>query len=83
MVAAIELYFDPPAERRIRGLWDALEEVEIPSLRDLAHRVHRPHLSLVVAEALEPSTVVGALTGLDVAPPLPLDFHSCERNDIS
>jgi hypothetical protein len=75
MVAALELYFDPPAERRIRVLWDALEEAEIPSLRNLANRDHRPHLSLVVADALEPSTVVGALAGFDVAPPLRLDFQ--------
>lgn len=75
MVASIELYFDPAAERRIRGLWDALEEAEIPSLRGQAHRVHRPHLSVVVADVLEPSTVVGALAGFDVAPPLHLDFQ--------
>jgi hypothetical protein len=75
MVAALELYFDPVAERRIRALWDALEAAEVPSLRDLAHRRHRPHLSLAVAEALDPDAVAAALAGLDAEPPLTLSFQ--------
>ena len=46
MVAALELYFDEVAERRIRVLWNALEAAGVPTLRDLAHRRHRPHLQL-------------------------------------
>jgi hypothetical protein len=75
MVAALELYFDPVAERRIRVLWNALEEADVPSLRDLAHRKHRPHLSLAVAEAFDPAAVSAALAGLDPAPPLRLSFQ--------
>jgi hypothetical protein len=70
MVAALELYFDPPAERRIRKLWDALEDVGVPTLRDLTHRMHRPHLSLTGAERLDPAAIADALKDLTVAPAL-------------
>ena len=75
MVAALELYLDPVAEKRIRAVWDALEAAEVPSLRDLTHRKHRPHLSLVVAEALDARAVAGALDGLPAAAPLELSFQ--------
>lgn len=74
MAAALECYLDVDATRRIRALWDALEAAGVPSLRDLTHRRHRPHLSLVGAEALEPHAVAAALDGLPAAPPLRLDF---------
>jgi hypothetical protein len=76
MVAALELYFDPVADRRIRVLWNALEAEGVPSLRDVAHRQHRPHVSLAVAEALDPDAVRAALDGFTVAPPLALSFQS-------
>jgi hypothetical protein len=75
MVAALELYFDETAERRVRVLWNALEAAGVPTLRDLAHRRHRPHLSLVVAEALDPAAVASALGGLPAAPPLALSLQ--------
>lgn len=75
MVAALELYFDPAAERRLRTLWDALESADVPSLRDHTHRRHRPHLSLVVGDALDPAAVADALAGLPAAPPLRLTFR--------
>jgi 2'-5' RNA ligase superfamily len=74
VVAALELYFDPAAERRVRTLWDALQAAGVPSLRDHTHRQHRPHLSLVVGDTLDPAVVAAALTGLPVAPPLRLRF---------
>ncbi len=75
MVAALELYFDPPAERRIRALWDALDEAQVPGLGMLANRRHRPHLSLVGAPALDPHAVAAALAGFAVAPPLTLSLQ--------
>jgi 2'-5' RNA ligase superfamily len=72
VVAALELYLNPVAERRLRRLWDALEEGGVPSLRDLTHGRHRPHLSLVAARALDGPTVTAALHGLPAAPALPL-----------
>ena len=74
MVAALECYLDAHATRRIRALWDAMEAAGIPSLRDLTHRRHRPHLSLAVAERLDPTTVVAALQGLPASPPLTVNF---------
>ena len=74
MVAALECYLDVPATRRIRALWDALEAAGVPSLRDLTHRRHRPHLSLASAGTLDPHTVVTALDGLPAAPPLRVDL---------
>jgi hypothetical protein len=70
MVAALELYFDAPADRRIRRLWDALEEVGVQTLRDLTHKMHRPHLSLTSAERLDAAAVATALAGLMAAPQL-------------
>jgi len=75
VVAALELYFDPPAERRFRMLWDALEEERVPTLRELSHKRYRPHLSLVVADELEPVAVQATLDGLAPALPLALSFQ--------
>jgi hypothetical protein len=70
MVAALELYFDPATERRIRKLWDALEDSGVPTLRDLTHKMHRPHMSLTGAERLDAAAVARALDGLTAAPGL-------------
>ncbi len=72
MVAALELYLDESADRRLRRLWDALESAGVPTLRDLTHRRHRPHLSLLAAAALDGAAVATALVGFPVAAPLPL-----------
>jgi len=84
VVAALELYVDPVAERRIRHLWDAMEEVGVPSLRDLTHGRHRPHLSLVAAANLDAAAVAAALDGFIVAPPLRLhlDFVGLFRGRV-
>ena len=75
MVAALELYFDHVAERRMRVLWDALEDEGVPTLRGLLDGKHRPHLSLVGATGLDPAVVRSALAGFDVAPSLTLSFQ--------
>ncbi len=72
VVAALELYLDVVAERRIRNLWTALEEVGVQTLRDLTHGKHRPHLSLTGAPQLDGPAVAEALAGLPAAPPLEL-----------
>lgn len=74
MVAALEMYVDPVASARVRTLWDAMEDAGIPSLRDLTHRRHRPHISLIGASSLDPDAVIAALRGIDVAPPLRVDI---------
>lgn len=75
MVAALELYLDPDATRRIRALWDALEAEGVQSLRSLLNQRHRPHVSLAVADRLDPDQVVRALAGMRVAVPLRLSFQ--------
>jgi hypothetical protein len=75
MVAALELYFDHVTERRMRVLWDALEDDGVPTLRGLLDGKHRPHLSLVGASALDPSVVREALEGFDVVPGCSLSFQ--------
>jgi hypothetical protein len=69
------MYFDPVAERRVRVLWDALDAAGIPSLRGLLNGRHRPHVSLAVADELDPAAVRDALRDFDVAPPLPLSLR--------
>jgi hypothetical protein len=75
MVAAIEIYFDVVAERRLRTLWTALEAADVPTLGNHTHRRHRPHLSLAVADELPPQPVADALAGLGLPPPLALRFQ--------
>ncbi|MGC4897216.1 2'-5' RNA ligase family protein [Micromonospora sp. DT31] len=74
MVAALELYLDTDATRRVRVLWDLLESEGVPSLRSLLGQRHRPHVSLAVAPRLDPERVAEALAGMVVAAPLRLEF---------
>ncbi|MEH1094615.1 2'-5' RNA ligase family protein [Micromonospora sp. CPCC 205739] len=74
MVAALELYLDTDATRRIRVLWDALEAEGVQSMRSLLEQRHRPHVSLAVAPRLDPERVAEALRGTVVAAPLRLGF---------
>jgi hypothetical protein len=75
MAAAIELYLDQVATQRVRRLWNALEEAAVPSLRDLTHSKHRPHVSLVASDRLDARAVANALHGLPAAPPLRITFE--------
>jgi hypothetical protein len=72
VVAALELYLDREASRRVRALWAALDADAVPSVAGLMCGLHRPHLSLAVADRLDPEAVAGALAGLTVVPPEPL-----------
>lgn len=74
MVAALEMYFDSAAQRRVRRLWDALEEVGVPTMRGALNGRHRPHVSLISAETLDGVAIKQALSGLRAAPPLTLRF---------
>ncbi|SCL32466.1 2'-5' RNA ligase superfamily protein [Micromonospora nigra] len=75
MVAALELYLDPVATRRIRVLWEALEGEGVQSMRSLLEQRHRPHVSLAVAPRFDPDRVAAALAGTVVAAPLRLTFQ--------
>jgi 2'-5' RNA ligase len=66
VVAALELYLDVDATRRVRTLWRALEDEGIPTLKSLLNEKHRPHVSLAAARTLDPEPIVAALDGLTV-----------------
>jgi hypothetical protein len=72
VVAALELYLDVEATRRVRALWHALEAEGVPTLASLQNERHRPHVSLAAATRLAPDAVAAALDGVVVAPPLTL-----------
>ncbi|HZM83649.1 MAG TPA: 2'-5' RNA ligase family protein [Candidatus Limnocylindrales bacterium] len=74
MVAALEMYFDRAAERRVRRLWDALEDVGVQTMRGALSGRHRPHVSLISAETLDGVAIKQALVGWKAAPPLNLRF---------
>ncbi|WP_199516909.1 2'-5' RNA ligase family protein [Nucisporomicrobium flavum] len=73
MVAALELYLDVDATRRIRTLWQALESEGVPTMASL-HERHRPHVSLAAARTLPPETIAAALRGMEVGRGLTLDL---------
>jgi 2'-5' RNA ligase len=74
VVAALELYLDVDATRRVRALWLALEADGVPTLASLPHERHRPHVSVAVAARLDPDEVAAALDGFAAAPPLAVDL---------
>jgi hypothetical protein len=74
VVAALELYVDPVARRRVRALWDAFEAAGVPSLRDLTHGRHQPHLSFATAPMLDPARVRAALDGFPLVPAMTLSL---------
>jgi hypothetical protein len=74
MVAALELYLDVDATRRVRTLWRALEDEGIPTLASLLNEKHRPHVSLAVAHRLAPEAVASALEGIPVGQGLRVDL---------
>lgn len=56
MAHALEAFFDDEADAAVRLLWRRLDEAGVPSLAQLSHRRHRPHVSLAVAGAIPPKT---------------------------
>jgi hypothetical protein len=74
VVAALELYLDTDATRRLRALWRALEAEGIPTLASLLNERHRPHVSIAAARRLAPDAVAAALDDLDVGRGLTLEL---------
>jgi 2'-5' RNA ligase len=54
MAHALEVLFDASTEAVIKDLWARLESAAVPSLASRTHRRHRPHVSLAVADRIEP-----------------------------
>ncbi len=74
MALAICLLFDRRSERAIRGLWDRLEAVGVPSLRSHTHGRHVPHLSYAVLRTWDRDAVTAALAGLGSGDPVELIY---------
>jgi hypothetical protein len=74
MVAALELYMDVHATRRLRTLWHSLEAEGIPTLASLHDDKHRPHVSLAAAARFSPDAVAAALGDVAVGRELTLDL---------
>jgi hypothetical protein len=58
---AVCLLLDRRTERAIRGLWDQLESVGVPSLRSHTYGRHVPHLSYAVLRTWDLTEVTAAL----------------------
>jgi len=81
MAHALELFFDPTTEGEVKWLWARLEAAGLPSLATRTHRRHRPHVTLVVADRIEPTRLDGvrdclAPTHLDVTLYSPAVFQN-------
>lgn len=55
-------------------MWATLDAEGAPSVATLMEGRHRPHVSLVVAERLEPDLVAEALDGMAIVPSFGLTF---------
>lgn len=76
MALAVCLLFDRRSERAVRGLWDRLEDVGVPTLRSHTHGRHLPHLSYAVLRRWDDAVVADALAGLDGGDPIELTFDA-------
>jgi hypothetical protein len=54
MVHSIELLLDPDSDSAIRSIWATLADAGLPSQASNKSASNRPHVSLVVAEHIEP-----------------------------
>jgi len=55
------LWPDSDTSTSIRLIWDALARQGLPSLATMTHQLHRPHLSLIVADDLPVERVLNAV----------------------
>jgi hypothetical protein len=57
----IVLWPDSATSGLIRELWAVLEANSVPSMASHTHRLHQPHVSLIVAEEIPPTRALEAL----------------------
>lgn len=71
MAFALEMYFDPDADRLLRGTWEALAQAGVSAvMRDGGYR---PHVSLAVAAEVDADGMAAGLAAFAAAaPPLSL-----------
>lgn len=71
MAHALEMYFDDQADVSVRSLWQLLTDAGLPSLATRTHRLHRPHVSLAVAESLASAELAPLRSALKAHQPTP------------
>lgn len=76
MALAVCLLFDRRTEQRMFALWQALEELGVPTLLTHTHGRHLPHLSYVVMRTFEVESVRRAVAQLPGGEPLTLHFDA-------
>jgi hypothetical protein len=76
MALAVCLLFDRRSERILRGLWDRLEELGVPTLKSHTHGRHVPHLSLAVLREWDHDKVMKAVEPLMDEEPVSLYFDA-------
>jgi hypothetical protein len=70
MSRGIVLWPDPETSAAVRALWHELATTGLPSLETHTHKLHQPHVSLVVAEELDVQDASAAV-GVVPATPIP------------
>ncbi|TCM41046.1 2'-5' RNA ligase [Kribbella sp. VKM Ac-2568] len=74
MALAVCLLFDRRSDRILRGLWDRLEDLGVPTLKSHTHGRHVPHLSLAVLREWQHDEVRKAVESLPDDGPVNLHF---------
>jgi hypothetical protein len=69
MSRGVVLWPDQTSSQTIRDLWNLLADHGVPSMASHTHRLHQPHVSLIVAEHLP---VRAALDAVGPVPPRPI-----------
>lgn len=68
MSRGVVLWPDPQTSAVIRSIWSDLAAAGLPSLATYTHRLHQPHCSLVVGEALATDGVLVAVGRVPARP---------------
>jgi hypothetical protein len=58
MPLAVELYLDPPADKRVRAIWRTLDAAGVPSLGSVPGTDYHPHVSLAAFDSAKIDDVV-------------------------
>jgi hypothetical protein len=75
MTRGVVLWPDDRTSIGIRSIWNELAANELPSMTTETHRLHRPHVSLIVADRLNIHELLASLGRLPSAP-IPLLIES-------
>jgi len=68
----VVLWPDPSSSEAVSALWKELSAAGLPSLQTHTHRLHRPHVSMVVAQELD---VASTSLNVGPTPPVPIPFR--------